>query len=254
MWRSYIRFVFVKSVKNDVPDLIGKFLLGGLVLGLLYWASGSPQGYLAFSSELNTALTVMQAGLIGAGVIFVFNMLFVAPYQLWKDAEEKRELLENPNKKFGEAFSERADQFFPREIVHRFETDAIGEALRRAGDASQSLLSSRRNERARQEVITKAELARESQSELNKRRRVMIEACRDIVQRYGDTDYPEPFDIFLRNDRAYLDIQPHLGDDYIKGVYNRAEREASLDETTHRDWEAAMFLRELARLEKEWHL
>jgi hypothetical protein len=76
-------------IARDFPDLIGKFLLGGLVLGLLYWASDSPQGYQAFSSELNTVLTVLKAGVVGALIIFVFNMLFVAPYQLWSEAQER---------------------------------------------------------------------------------------------------------------------------------------------------------------------
>jgi hypothetical protein len=262
MWRSYIRFVFVKSVKNawltviarDVPDLIGKFLLGGLVLGLLYWASDSPQGYEAFSSELNTALTVFKAGLVGASVIFFFNMLFVAPYQIWKNLEEKRELLENTNREFGEAFAERADQSLPREIVHRFEPNVFGKALRHAGDASQSLLSSRRNERARQEVITKAELERENQIALNKRRSAMIEAGRDIVHRYRGEQMKETFEAFVTRERTYLDIKPHLGNDYWKGVFSRVELKGVQDETPRSDYEAAMFEREIARLQKEWNL
>lgn len=108
----------------------------------------------------------------------------------------------------------------------------------------------RRNDR-------RAELREErrlKELESDKHRRAMISACRDIVHLFHETQMPEPFGIYLKKNRAFLDIQPFLGNEYWKGVLGRAELEGVQNEAPHRDYEAAMFLRELARLQKEWKL
>jgi hypothetical protein len=82
-------------------------------------------------------------------------------------------------------------------------------------------------------------------------RRVLIANGRDLVQRYRDNGMQEPFVAFLAKQRSYLDIQPHLGNDYVRDKIICAERP---DTPTKRDWDSAEFLRELARLEKGWGL
>ena len=77
----------------------------------------------------------------------------------------------------------------------------------------------------------------------------LIASGRDIVQRYRDEGMPETFGKYVVKHRAYLDIQPHLGAEYMRAKASRAERP---DNPTQRDWESGEFLRELARLEKEW--
>jgi hypothetical protein len=83
-------------------------------------------------------------------------------------------------------------------------------------------------------------------------RRELIAAGRDLVHRYRDAEQEDDFNTFVRRHRAYLDIQPHLGNEYQAGV-TRRQRTAT---ATHdgSDYESAMFLRELARLEGEWGL
>lgn len=81
--------------------------------------------------------------------------------------------------------------------------------------------------------------------------RSLIASGRDLVQRYRDDGMPEPFGAFVLKHRPYLDIQPHLGDEFVREALRRNDRP---DTAAARDYDSAMFLRELARLEKEWSL
>jgi hypothetical protein len=78
-------------------------------------------------------------------------------------------------------------------------------------------------------------------------RHALIDKGRDIVTRFREERPSEPFETWARRQREYLDIQPQLGDEYQKWVIRNAERGGS----SIADGE---FLRELARLEKEWGL
>lgn len=79
------------------------------------------------------------------------------------------------------------------------------------------------------------------------RHSTIIAKGRDIVTRFRSENPSEAFEIFARRQRDYLDIQPHLGDAYQAWVVRNADRNVS----SIADGE---FLRELARLEREWGL
>jgi hypothetical protein len=78
----------------------------------------------------------------------------------------------------------------------------------------------------------------------------LIADGRDLVHRYREFADQEDFNSYVRRHREYLDIQPHLGDDYQAGVIRRQRTVTPTFDGS--DYEAAMFLRELARLEREW--
>lgn len=119
-------------------------------------------------------------------------------------------------------------------------------------DTSRSVLASRREERERQAVITKAEIERANLIASQQRRREVIAKGRDVVLRFRQAGELEGFEEFASKDRDYLDIQPHLGDEYqAERIRNARRATATAD---GRDYRAAMLLRELARLEKEWGL
>lgn len=85
-------------------------------------------------------------------------------------------------------------------------------------------------------------------------RRGLIEKGRNVVHRFrlgGEDD----FETFASKDRDYLDVQPHLGAEYQAWRTNNAG--TIFQELGGRggdDFRAAMLLRELARLEREWNL
>jgi hypothetical protein len=79
------------------------------------------------------------------------------------------------------------------------------------------------------------------------RRRELIDKGRDVVTRFRAEQPSVPFETWARRQREYLDIQPHLGDEYQKWVIRNADGDVS----SIADGE---FLRELARLAKEWNL
>ncbi len=95
-------------------------------------------------------------------------------------------------------------------------------------------------------------LSAEKRAELQREhRRNLIASGRDLVQRYRDEGMPEPFGAFVVRQRPYLDIQPHLGNDYVRDKIIRAERP---DTPAKRDLDSADFLQELRRLEEHWEL
>ncbi|WP_159641967.1 hypothetical protein [Sphingorhabdus sp. 109] len=73
-------------IAHSWADLAGKGLSAVLILGVLYFASDSPDGYRAFDDELSITKTVLYAALLGFGLVFAINLLFVAPYQLYQNA------------------------------------------------------------------------------------------------------------------------------------------------------------------------
>jgi hypothetical protein len=94
--------------------------------------------------------------------------------------------------------------------------------------------------------------ARKAAKEAKKeQRRALIEKGRNVVHRFRQSG-EQGFEKFASRDRDYLDVQPHLGDEY------QAERSRAADRIDygpeHDDYRAAMLLRELARLEKAWDL
>ena len=198
--------------------------------------------------------------------------LMIVPYELWKeamatpasnvadDAEREYQKERAKQRAILEAEAERSRRNNP------FAQKLLNPTL---GDAAEKIVKDRQaeEEAARVRMIAEAarparrdrfaelrEDRRQKQIEMDKHRRAIISACRDIVQGYRDAELPKPFGEFVNRERAFLDLQPHLGTDYCKGVLNRAELEGVQDETPRRDYEAAMFLREVARLEKEWKL
>jgi len=108
-------------------------------------------------------------------------------------------------------------------------------------------------ERRRQARITDAELKRERQIALVKQRRAVIVACRDMAHRYLEVRGSKNFATFIRNERAYLDIEPHLGAEYRE----EAKRDSGRSVVITGDGSSygrSVFLKEIARLEKEWNL
>lgn len=82
---------------------------------------------------------------------------------------------------------------------------------------------------------------------MHKARRRLIAKGRDAVERFRAERPSEPFETWARRQREYLDVQPHLGDEYQKWVIRNAERDVSAIAD-------GKFLRELSRLEKLWGL
>ena len=85
------------------------------------------------------------------------------------------------------------------------------------------------------------------------RRRELIAKGRNVVHRFRQAGVDQDFEIVASQDRDYLDIQPHLGDEYQRW---RTRTASTIFQTLGGggDHRAAIFLRELARLEKEWGL
>lgn len=88
--------------------------------------------------------------------------------------------------------------------------------------------------------------------EARKRRQELIAKGRDVVLRFRQAGEHQGFEEFASKDRDYLDIQPHLGDEYQAERSRNARRATATADGS--DYRAAMLLRELARLEKEWGL
>ena len=84
------------------------------------------------------------------------------------------------------------------------------------------------------------------------RKRALIANGRDLVHRYCESEQVENFEVYIRRDRGYLDLQPYLGEDYQRSVIRHPRAVVLTDDGS--SYGAAMFLRELARLEKEWGL
>lgn len=119
------------------------------------------------------------------------------------------------------------------------------------GDAAEKVLADQKaKEEADREIAKRAAIREaETKAEDRGRKRALIAAGRDLVQRFRTSD-ESGFERFVGRDRDYLDIQPHLGDEY------QAERIRSSKKITYSsendEYRSAMFLREIARLEKEW--
>jgi hypothetical protein len=89
------------------------------------------------------------------------------------------------------------------------------------------------------------------QQDKTRQRGELIAKGRDIAHRYEQEGLAEPFATFIAGERAYMDIVPHLGSEYLAGYYRRNEK---ADTPESREYSFGMFKRELARLEKEWKL
>lgn len=198
--------------------------------------------------------------------------LMIVPYELWKEAmaTPASNVADDVEREYQ---IERAKQraILEADVERSRRSNSVANKLFNPtlADAAEKIVKDRQaeEEAARVRMIADAarpprrdrfaelrEDRRHKQVETDKHRRAIISACRDIVQNYRDADLPKAFGEFVDRERAFLDIQPHLGADYFKGVLNRKELEGVQDTRPYRDYEAAMFLRELARLEKEWKL
>lgn len=84
------------------------------------------------------------------------------------------------------------------------------------------------------------------------RRRALIALGRDLAHRFRAKKPREHWENWVRRQRAYMDIQPHLGDEYQGWIIRNARTVHLTNDGS--SLPEAMFLRELARLEKEWGL
>jgi hypothetical protein len=84
------------------------------------------------------------------------------------------------------------------------------------------------------------------------RRRALIAKGRDVVIRWRRSDRSQPFEIFASQDRDYLDVQPHLGDEYQRERIRDAD--SIIYGPAHDENRVAALLQELTRLQKEWNL
>jgi hypothetical protein len=94
--------------------------------------------------------------------------------------------------------------------------------------------------------------ARLAAASKTKARGNLIAKGRDVVHRWRTSDRSDPFEIFASKDRGFLDVQPHLGNEYQAERIRDSER--IIYGAEHDDYRSAMLLRELARIEKEWGL
>ncbi len=83
-------------------------------------------------------------------------------------------------------------------------------------------------------------------------RRALIASGRDLAHRFREEKPREHWETWVRQQRAYMDIQPHLGDEYQASVVRNARTIHFTNDGS--SYPEAMFLRELARLEGEWDL
>ncbi|HEX8380772.1 MAG TPA: hypothetical protein VF619_09530 [Allosphingosinicella sp.] len=101
-------------------------------------------------------------------------------------------------------------------------------------------------------VMALKEKRRQAHATFHEKRRELIAKGRDVVHRWRQSDEREPFEVFASKDRAYLDVQPYLGDEYQAERARRGRTVVFKDDV--QDYYAGLLLRELARLEKEWGL
>ena len=83
-------------------------------------------------------------------------------------------------------------------------------------------------------------------------KRGIIAKGRDLAHRFEIERPQEAFQTFLRKERDFMDVQPHLGLEYQRWVGGRGQILTITGDGS--DYECSMFKRELARLEKEWDL
>lgn len=103
MAKSYIRVVCTRASKQAAqaviartwPDLARKIVIALLVIAVLYFGieQVNPRDE-AYDNQLVIAQAVLVATLIAAAGLFIINLLFVAPYQLWLEQKERADRAE----------------------------------------------------------------------------------------------------------------------------------------------------------------
>ncbi|HET9639732.1 MAG TPA: hypothetical protein VFP12_11035 [Allosphingosinicella sp.] len=101
-------------------------------------------------------------------------------------------------------------------------------------------------------VMALKEKRRKAGRAFQDKRRDLIASGRDLAHRFREDKPIEHWENWVRKQRAYMDIQPHLGDEYQAWVIRNARTVHLTNDGS--SYPEAMFLRELARLEKEWGL
>lgn len=151
---------------------------------------------------------------------------FAALAREWHDTHEDARLNRNPGVGFDAAWNERAKlddlsqaSAFPPPADENL---ALKEKCRKAGQAFQD------------------------------KHRDIIASGRDLAHRFREEKPLEHWENWVRKQRVYMDIQPHLGDEYQAWVIRNALTVHLTNDGS--SYPEAMFLRELARLEKEWGL
>lgn len=114
-------------------------------------------------------------------------------------------------------------------------------------------IADERKEDERQQKITQAELDRENQLALQKRRRDVIADLRDIGLRYAHNDSEIPFREHLESQRPYVDIRRHLNEKYLSRLNAGRTSYAQADGALYPVLVQELF-DELDRLEGKWNL
>jgi hypothetical protein len=186
---------------------------------------------------------------------------FAALASEWHAQQEDARLTRNPGVGFDVAWSESAAKdrlsraanggdpvgaLQEAVRVERARRDALKDAKRVDAEAVARKLRRDTGVEEDPEAISEA-IERERERLTAEHRRDLIAKGRDLVHRFRTESPDDIFETFARRQRDFFDIQPHLGDEYQRWVIRNAERDVSLIA----DGE---FLRELARLEKEWGL
>ena len=306
-WRKTMRDVTGETHTQRIVRLLT--VAFGVVTAWMYTTYWSP-----ISGKFGDAITtliltscVTFALLVGG---LVLNILFVTPYELWKEQKARADAVETANgfrdhsdrARFDDALLELRHIANAREMwwahgqrsgedtglgarllkaiddVRRCfppgaDSDPQGDQITRLHTAVASygrILGFARSEtpklQASRETFEREmaaiadrfdqlERGKLTEHDLNtdrERKRALIAVGRDLAHRFRTEQPTEAFETFIRKQRRFFDIQPHLGLGYQQWVSRNANVAHLTDDGS--DVPSAMFLRELARLENEWGL
>jgi hypothetical protein len=284
MVRRYLRDVFSRAVRqawctviaDSWKDLGVKLFLGLVFLVVLYQGTRWGIEEAAFSDELKGILAGLEAAAVGVTLLFLVNLLFVAPYQLWREERARAEAAEAALT--GTEAARIIADCTVNGVVDlerlRTEMDRITDPNREYRETWDALevedrLSREATARARYEmrkitggigdpVAMGARLLDRDVTDADKRtrqehRRELISICRYIAVEYAKSGEEESFAAHLEGHTEYLEIRRFLSADFMSKL--NAPRTIYLqDDNSRLPVLVAMFLEEIDRLEGEWDL
>lgn len=93
------------------PDLAKKIVIALMVIAVLYWGIEriDPRND-AYDDQVVIVQAVLLATIVAASGLFIINLVFVAPYQLWREEKERADAAEAAAIPQGEAEDHRASR------------------------------------------------------------------------------------------------------------------------------------------------
>lgn len=266
----------------------GKKLFGAAVLlGVLYLGTSLGLETTAFSDQVKSILAGLTAIVVGVALVFLFNLLVVAPYQLWSEEKERAKRAEealvgteaarivqdctkdgvvdyerlraemdritDPDREFHEAWTEAAER---QKLEAKAKARSAFEMRRLTGELGDP-------------VALGANLL--EQDTRNGRRRLLLERARAAALEYrperstihiGEADkgtnFPN-FHLFIEKQPAFVEIRRFLSSEYLGRLEGGNDpNKPPIVEIYSRSGgipgPARAFLDELDRLQTKWGL